>query len=68
MGLLEKQVGTLLEKPGYIRQQVWAGGSQLQEGAHRLEKSHLHSLGSRKERKKYGMVMISGRDSPAVLN
>lgn len=51
-GPMEKQVGTVLEKLGEVRWQVQAGGSQLQEGAHRLQKSLVHSLGSRKERKK----------------
>lgn len=57
-----QQVGTLLEDPGGIRQRAQAGGSQLRRGAHRLEKSLLHSLGSRKERKtRRGYSLQQGR-------
>lgn len=45
-GPMEKQVGTLLEKLREVRCQGRAGGSQLQEGTHRLQKSLVHSLGS----------------------
>lgn len=50
MSPVEKQVGTLLEKLE-VRWRVQTGGSQLQEGTHRLQKSLFHSVGSRKERK-----------------